>query len=70
MGLWSTAPLSGGCCTGLASVTKKDLQAREQKRNDVADLRRILITKRQPIMAKHLDRLTFIPSRGLEANRC
>ncbi|MDD9737957.1 hypothetical protein PVW53_20850, partial [Seohaeicola sp. SP36] len=39
---------------------KKDLQALEQKRQDVADLRRIWIGKRQPFMARHLERLAFI----------
>ncbi len=40
---------------------KKDLQALEQKRKNVADLRRIWITKRQPFIANHLERLAFIP---------
>lgn len=50
--------------------TKKDLQALEQKRKDVADQRHVWIAKRQPFMANHLERLAFIPSRGLKANRC
>lgn len=41
---------------------KKDLQALEQKRKDVAELRHIWIAKRQPFMANHLERLAFIVS--------
>jgi len=47
---------------GLGLTHENDLQALEQKRKDVADLRRIWITKRQPFMANHLERLAFIPS--------
>ena len=54
-----------GCCSGSACHTKKDLQALEQKRKDVAELRHIWIAKRQPFMANHLERLAFIPSRQI-----
>jgi hypothetical protein len=47
---------------------KKDLQALEQKRKDVADLRRIWITKRQPFMATHLERLAFIDETSVKTN--
>ena len=47
---------------------KKDLQALEQKRKDVADLRRIWITKRQPFMANHLERLAFIDETSAKTN--
>ncbi len=62
------APRSGGCCTGWGCRTKKDLQALEQKRKDVADLRRIWITKRQPFMARHLERLAFIDETSVKTN--
>ena len=48
--------------------TKKDLQAIEQKRKDVADLRHIWITKRQPFMANHLERLAFIDETSVKTN--
>ena len=47
---------------------KKDLQALEQKRQDVADLRRIWIGKRQPFMARHLERLAFIDETSVKTN--
>ena len=47
---------------------KKDLQALEQKRGDVADLRRIRIGKRQPFMARHLERLAFIDETSVKTN--
>jgi hypothetical protein len=39
---------------------KKDLRASEQKRPDVARDRNIWITRRQPFMRNHLERLIFI----------
>lgn len=45
-----------------------DLQALEQKRQDVAELRRIWIGKRQPFMARHLERLAFIDETSLKTN--
>jgi len=56
------------CCTGWGCRTKKDLQALEQKRKDVAGLRRIWITKRQPFMANHLERLAFIDETSVKTN--
>ncbi|MGS4947393.1 hypothetical protein ACVDG3_18095, partial [Meridianimarinicoccus sp. RP-17] len=47
---------------------KKDLQALEQKRRDVADLRHIWITRRQPFMARHLERLAFIDETSVKTN--
>ena len=47
---------------------KKDRQALEQKRKDVADLRNIWITKRQPLMANHLERLAFIDEPSVKTN--
>jgi len=47
---------------------KKSLQALEQKRKDVADLRRVWITKRQPFMANHLERLAFIDETSVKTN--
>ena len=44
------------------------LQALEQKRQDVADLRRIWIGKRQPFMARHLERLVFIDETSVKTN--
>ncbi|MEO0946224.1 MAG: hypothetical protein AAFY06_15575 [Pseudomonadota bacterium] len=44
------------------------LQALEQKRKDVADLRRIWIAKRQPFMANHLERLAFIVETSVKTN--
>jgi len=52
----------------LGCHTKKDLQALEQKRKDVADLRHIWITKRQPFMANHLQRLAFIDETSVKTN--
>jgi len=52
----------------LASVTKKDLQALEQKRRDVAALRRAWISRRQPFMANHLERLVFIDETSIKTN--
>ena len=47
---------------------KKDLQALEQKRKDVAAKRRIWITKRQPFMVNHLERLAFIDGTSVKTN--
>ena len=47
---------------------KQDLQALEQKRKDVADLRHIRITKRRPFMADHLERLAFIEATSVKTN--
>ena len=47
---------------------KKDLQALEQKRKDVAAKRRIWITKRQPFMVNHLERLAFIDETSVKTN--
>ena len=47
---------------------EKDRQALEQKRKDVADLRNIWITKRQPLMANHLERLAFIDEPSVKTN--
>ncbi len=52
----------------MASVTKKDLQALEQKRRDVAALRRAWISRRQPFMANHLERLVFIDETSIKTN--
>jgi hypothetical protein len=52
----------------LVSVTKKHLQAPEQKRKDVADKRRIRIASRHPFMANHLERLTFIDETSVKTN--
>lgn len=56
------------CCTDWDSVTKKDLQAHEQKRTGVADLRHIWVTKRQPFMSNHLERLAFIDETSVKIN--
>ena len=53
---------------GLGLTHKKDLQALEQKCRDVADLRRIWITKRQPFMANHLERRAFIDGTSVKTN--
>ena len=53
---------------GLGLTHKKNLQALEQKRKDVADLRRIWIMKRQPFMANHLGRLAFIDETSVKTN--
>ena len=47
---------------------KKDLQALEQKRKDVAAKRRIWISKRQPFMVNHLERLAFIDETSVKTN--
>ena len=47
---------------------EQDLQALEQKRKDVADLRHIQITKRRPFMADHLERLAFIEETSVKTN--
>ena len=47
---------------------KKDLQALEQKLKDVAAKRRIWITKRQPFMVNHLERLAFIDETSVKTN--
>jgi transposase len=44
----------------LGLTHKKDLRAVEQKRPEVAEARRIWITKRQPFMANLLTRIGFI----------
>ena len=48
--------------------TKKDLQALEQKRKDVAGQRRIWIGRCQPFMARHLERLAFIDETSVKTN--
>jgi transposase len=58
----------GAYFTDWGCHTKKDLQALEQKRKDVADLRRVWITKRQPFMANHLERLAFIDETSVKTN--
>lgn len=52
----------------MACHTKKDLQALEQKRGDVAALRRIWIGKRQTFMRNHLERLAFIDETSVKTN--
>jgi hypothetical protein len=52
----------------LGCHTKKDLQALEQKRKDVAHLRHIWIARRQPFMANHLERLVFIDETSVKTN--
>ena len=47
---------------------KKLLQALEQTRKDVADLHNIWITKRQPFMANHMERLAFIDETSVKTN--
>lgn len=49
-------------------LTQKNLQALEQKRKDVADLRHIWIAKRQPFMARHVERLAFIDETSVKTN--
>ena len=53
---------------GSAYHTKKDLQASEQKRPDVAKDRAIWKTRRQPFMRDHLERLVFIDETSLKTN--
>ena len=64
----STAPLFGGRGTLSGRRMEQDLQALEQKRKDVADLRHIRITKRRPFMADHLERLAFIEETSVKTN--
>ncbi len=52
----------------LGLTHKKELQALEQKRKDVANLRHIWITKRQPFVARHLERLAFIDETSVKTN--
>jgi len=44
------------------------LQALEQKRKDVAELRRVWIAKRQPFMVNHLERLVFLDETSVKTN--
>jgi len=60
--------LFGGRGTLSGRRMKQDLQALEQKRKDVADLRHIQITKRRPFMADHLERLAFIEKTSVKTN--
>ena len=57
-----------GCCSDSACHAKKDLQALERKRKDVAELRQIWIAKRQPFMANHPERLVFIDETSMKTN--
>lgn len=50
------------------AVTQKDLQALAQKRQDMADLRRIWIGERQPFMARYLERLALIDATSLKTS--
>ena len=59
---------SAGFCTGSGSVTKKDLQAVEQKRADVALARRVWIARRQPFMRNALERLVFVDETSVKTN--
>jgi hypothetical protein len=63
-----TGAPSGGHCAGSVRRIKKDLQALEQKRKDVAALRHIRIAKRQPFMANHPERLAFINETSVKTN--
>ncbi|WP_412506697.1 IS630 family transposase [Roseovarius sp. SYSU LYC5161] len=47
---------------------KRATGALEQKRQDVADLRRIWTGRRQPFMARHLERLAFIDETSVKTN--
>jgi transposase len=58
----------GGFCIGLGCRTKKDLQAAEQARPDVALKRRVWRHLRQPFMAKHLERLVVLDETWLKTN--
>ena len=58
----------GGFCIASGSVTKKDLQAAEQARPDVALKRRVWRRLRQPFMVKHLERLVFLDETWLKTN--
>ena len=53
---------------GLGLRIKKDLQAIEQKRADVARKRHFWITYRQPYMADKLERLAFVDETWLKTN--
>ncbi len=53
---------------GLGLTHKKRPAGAEQKRKDVADLRRIWIMRRQPFMANHLERLAFIDETSVKIN--
>jgi hypothetical protein len=68
MGCGCTAPRSAGCCTGSGSATKKALRAAEQARPDVALARRFWISRRQPFMRNHLERLAFVDETSLKTN--
>ena len=60
--------MSGGFCAVSGSRIKKQLQALEQKRKSVANQRRIWITKRQPFMSRHLERLVFLDETSIKTN--
>jgi transposase len=47
---------------------KKNLLAAEQARSDVAQARRLWISRRQPFMRHHLERLVFIDETSLKTN--
>lgn len=63
-----TVPLWAAYCTGWGSRIKKDLRSSEQKRPDVARDRTIWITRRQPFMRNHLERLIIIDETSLKSN--
>lgn len=50
------------------ATTLEPTQALEQKRKDVANLRHIWITKRQPFLTRHLERLAFIDETSVKTN--
>jgi len=52
----------------LGLTQKKDLQALEQKRADVARRRHLWVTHRQPFMAHMLDRIAFVDETWLKTN--
>ncbi len=60
-----TARRSAAGFIASGSAIKKTLLATEQHRPDVARTRRLWITRRQPFMAKVLDRLVFIDETSL-----
>ena len=60
-----TARRSAAGFIASGSAIKKTLLATEQQRPDVARARRIWINRRQPFMAKALDRLVFIDETSL-----
>ena len=68
MGWRCIAPRLAVGCTGLASAIKKTLLATEQMRPDVALARRFWITRRQPYMRNHLEKLAFIDETSLKTN--